>query len=63
MARRVAYCNLGGGVQSDQVEVGEMNETETTDLELLLSDPKFIAWLEPEEDDEREDEAREVSLR
>ena len=40
-----------------------MNDTETTGLELLLSDPKFVEWLEPDEDDERDDEAPERSLR
>jgi hypothetical protein len=37
-----------------------MNDTETRGLELLLSDPKFVAWLEPDgDDDERDDEAPE----
>ena len=49
--------------ETDHVEVGEMDDTETTGIELLLSDPKFVAWLEPEEDDERDDEAAEPSLR
>ena len=40
-----------------------MDDTETTGIELLLSDPKFVAWLEPDEDDERDDEAAEPSLR
>ena len=40
-----------------------MNETETTGLELLLSDPKFVAWLEPDDDEETDDEAAELSLR
>jgi hypothetical protein len=55
-----AYCTLGGG-GTDHVEVGEMNDTETTGIELLLSDPRFVAWLEPDEDDEPEDDESEAS--
>jgi hypothetical protein len=42
-----------------------MNDTETTGLELLLSDPRLVAWLEPDEDDEGEgdDEAPDRDLR
>jgi hypothetical protein len=49
--------------ESDQVEVGEMNDTEIDGFELLLSDPTFVAWLEPAEDDEDEDELPERRLR
>jgi hypothetical protein len=63
VAATVAYCNVGGRGESDHVEVGEMNDTETTGIELLLSDPKFVEWLEPDEDDETDDETSERSLR
>jgi hypothetical protein len=38
------------------------NERETTGIEVLLSDPEVLAWLEPEEDDEPEDETPERRL-
>jgi hypothetical protein len=40
-----------------------MNDTDTTGLELLLSDPKFVAWLEPDEDDDRDDDTPERGRR
>ena len=40
-----------------------MNDTETTGLDLLLSDPKFVEWLESDEDDEPDDETPERSFR
>jgi hypothetical protein len=40
-----------------------MNDTETTGIELLLSDPRLVAWLEPDDDDEPDDEAPERSVR
>jgi hypothetical protein len=40
--------------ESDQVEVGEMNDREMDGFELLPSEPTFVAWLEPDEDDEDE---------
>jgi hypothetical protein len=49
--------------ESDHVEVGEMNETETTGIDLLLSDPRVVEWLGLEDEDERDDEAAELSLR